>query len=136
MTPPGASAGRKSPKTFLTVDPRGRPYAKRHQKTLVGAQAFGVYGTVTLFCSIVKGMFLCFVSYDVRLIHLQGCTPKKSFHVPWKARLIRPWLHPGCIEKKHEVKTVSTHRCGHRCEMASLEINCGKCSIVGKIKPS
>ena len=34
LTPPGASAGRKSPKTFLTVDPRGRPYAKRHQKTL------------------------------------------------------------------------------------------------------
>ena len=34
LTPPGASAGRKGPKTFLTVDPRGRPYAKRHQKTL------------------------------------------------------------------------------------------------------
>ena len=55
LTPPGASAGRKSPKTFLTVDPRGRSYAKRHQKTLVGAQAFGVYGTVTLFWLYSEG---------------------------------------------------------------------------------
>ena len=29
LTPPGASAGRKGPKTFLTVDPRGRPSAQR-----------------------------------------------------------------------------------------------------------
>ena len=46
LTPPGASAGRKSPKTFLTVDPRGRPYVKRHQKTRTPLQACGVYGTV------------------------------------------------------------------------------------------
>ena len=47
MTPPGASAGRKSPKTFLTVDPRGRPYAKRQIKrqawppTRVGVPWYG-----------------------------------------------------------------------------------------------
>ena len=43
LTPPGASAGRKSPKTFLTVDPRGRPYA---QRSLDRYPRVGVYGKI------------------------------------------------------------------------------------------
>ena len=59
--------------TFLTVDPRGRPYAKRHQKTLVGAQACGVYGTVTLFCSIVKGYVFGLESGTQTISRLKVC---------------------------------------------------------------
>ena len=56
LTPPGASAGRKSPKTFLTVDPRGRPYAKRQFKRQAWPPTrVGVNGTVAGCFAIKEG---------------------------------------------------------------------------------
>ena len=61
MTPPGASAGRKGPKTFLTVDPRGRPYAKRQFKRQAWPPTrVGVNGTVLV---IFPSKSLLFVGY-------------------------------------------------------------------------
>ena len=65
MTPPGASAGRKSPKTFLTVDPRGRPYAKRQFKdqawppTRVDFDFELLFGGVALLGAKVEGRSRC-----------------------------------------------------------------------------